>query len=155
MVRRLFTAAAVGWAGALPLAAWIAGRSDASPLYAFALSVYAVGALVCHQIPARSFHLWSTRMPVCARCAGIYAGAAMAAIAATILRVSSARLASQARARSGRRLAARTLLSAAALPTVATLAYEWITGQTPANWIRALAGLPIGAVAAWLIVWSE
>ena len=46
---------------------------------AFVLAVYGIGSLVCHQLPARSFHLWSAQMPVCARCAGIYFGAAVAA----------------------------------------------------------------------------
>ena len=46
---------------------------------------------------------------------------------------------------------ARRLLLAALAPTAITLAYEWTTGITPANWIRALAGAPLGAAVAWLI----
>jgi hypothetical protein len=30
--------------------------------------------------------------------------------------------------------------------------FEWITGVTPANWIRALAGIPFGAVIVWVVV---
>ena len=45
-------------------------------------------------------------------------------------------------ARAGRR---------ACVPTALTLVFEWTTGAMPANWIRALAGFPIGAAAAWLI----
>jgi lysozyme family protein len=39
----------------------------------------------------------------------------------------------------------------AALPTAATLVYEWTTGITPANWVRAAAGLAIGGAGAWLV----
>ena len=46
---------------------------------------------------------------------------------------------------------ARRLLLVALVPTAITLVYEWTTGTMPANWIRALAGLPLGASVAWLI----
>ena len=32
---------------------------------------------------------------------------------------------------------------------MATQAYEWIAGDTPGNGIRAMAGVPLGAVVAW------
>jgi hypothetical protein len=34
---------------------------------------------------------------------------------------------------------------------MATLLYEWTTGQMPANAIRALAGGPLGAAAVWIV----
>jgi uncharacterized membrane protein len=103
------------------------------------LSVFVTGSLICHQIAERSFALWGRQMPVCARCTGIYAGAAIAAAAAAL------------RANDGPRAGGR-VLAIAAVPTVATLVFEWTTGITPSNTIRALAGLPIGAAVAWLIV---
>jgi uncharacterized membrane protein len=106
--------------------------------------VYLTGRLLCHQLPERSFFLWGAQMPVCARCTGIYAGAAVAAIVASSL----------AAPKHGRReggSAAKLALLGAALPTLATLVYEWTTGQTPANWIRASAGVPIGVVVAWIV----
>ena len=36
--------------------------------------------------------------------------------------------------------------------TLVTLAYEWSTGDMPSHAIRAAAGIPIGLVAAWLVV---
>ena len=39
----------------------------------------------------------------------------------------------------------------AVVPTAATLVYEWTTGQTPANWIRAAAGVPLGVIVAWIV----
>ena len=46
----------------------------------------------------------------------------------------------------------RILLVLAALPTAVTLIYEWTTGDTPSNAIRALAGAPLGAAVALIVV---
>jgi uncharacterized membrane protein len=147
--RRAFIAAAVGWAVALVLAPSIAARPDASPLYAFAFGIYAAGSIVCHQLPDRSFHLWGVQMPVCARCTGIYVGGAAAAI---VVYVVSAFRRTQVRLKPDTTYQrARIALLVAALPTAATLLYEWTTGQTPANAIRALAGFPLGAAVVWAI----
>src|SRR5207248_10680646 len=77
MWRPAFAIAAVGWASALPLAAWMASRPHHGSLpYAFAFGVYGIGAWICHQRPERSFYLWAMQLPVCARCTRIYVGAA-------------------------------------------------------------------------------
>ena len=157
VLRWAFLAAAVFWAAALPAAVWVAARPTASAFYPFAFGMYAVGSLICHQLPERSFHLWSAQLPVCARCTGIYAGGAIAAIVALM----KAALTGTARLEPrptynitpvGHRFSGATLFSSAratlivaAIPTIATLAFEWTTGQMPANWIRALAGSAIGA----------
>jgi uncharacterized membrane protein len=144
--RALLATAALLWAAALVLAplavahpypSWPAGS------YALAFAVYGVGSFLCHQMPERSFVLWSVQMPVCARCAGIYVAAAGAALlsryGAVLARFRSPSM-------------PRHVLAAACLPSIATLVYEWSFGQTPANWIRALAGAPVGAVVAELIL---
>jgi hypothetical protein len=41
--------------------------------------MYTAGSVICDQIPERRFHLAGFQIPVCARCLGIYAGAALAA----------------------------------------------------------------------------
>jgi uncharacterized membrane protein len=140
LVRRLFTGASVAWAVLLPCAAFVASSPQPSVwLWSFAVAMYGIGAVICHQLPARTFHLWSAQLPVCARCTGIYLGAALGAVAAQ-----------------GRSapvgIRARPALIGSALPTLATLAFEWTTGITPANWIRALAGLPLGAAVAWVVI---
>ena len=40
------------------------------------------------------------------------------------------------------------MLAVAAVPTAATLVYEWTTGDMPSNMIRALAGAPLGAASS-------
>jgi hypothetical protein len=160
-LRRAFVGASVAWSFALPLAALAASAPHpSSAVYLLSLFVYLTGSLLCHQLPERSFHLWGAQMPVCARCTGIYAGAAIAAVIATLTarvvrRTSSGpqRRFFGAAQRATREAGSRATLglAVAALPTVVTLVYEWTTGQTPANWIRAVAGAPIGVVAAWIV----
>ena len=47
---------------------------------------------------------------------------------------------------------AMTVLVVTALPTAATLLYEWSTGIAPSNLTRAIAGFPLGAAVAWTIL---
>jgi uncharacterized membrane protein len=148
-LRPAFVAATVTWALLLPLVPWVASRPHATPIGALlVIAVYAIGGAICHQLPERSYHLWAAQMPVCARCAGIYAGAAMAAILVS----AAPRQRRLTDVGSARHL--RGLLLAAALPTLATLVYEWTTGHMPAHSIRAAAGVPLGATVAWMVLSS-
>ena len=148
LLRRAYVGATVAWSLALPLATFASsGTHSSSALYLLSLSVYFMGGVVCHQLPERSFFLWGSQMPVCARCAGIYVGAAVSALVAVF---STARL-KPSRSNGFALRHARRSLIISVLPTAATLAYEWITGQTPSNWTRAAAGVPIGAVVAWIV----
>ena len=146
-LRAAFVAAVAAWAALLVVTPWLASRPHASPIASgLILAVYGIGSLVCHQLPERSYHVWTAQVPVCARCAGIYAGAVIGAIAG-ILHV----------ARGGWRATRRAddpriVLALAAAPTLATLLYEWTTGDMPAHAIRAAAGVPLGLVVAWLVV---
>ena len=134
---------------ALPLATLAASRPAASSAVSLlTLAVYAIGSVICHQRPERSFVLWSHQMPVCARCTGIYIGAALAAIVFAFRRGGPA-CPPRADTRVGPY--ARMVLALAAQPAIATLVYEWTTGVTPSNWIRAASGLCLGAAVAALI----
>ena len=135
---RVFVAVSLIWAVTLPLAAWTVARLHQPALVASSFLAYTVGAMICHQLPERSFHLWGVQLPVCARCTGIYVGSAVFALAGRLLPRAE-------------RPAARAALIASAVPTAATLVFEWSTGQTPSNTTRALAGVPIGAAVAWVI----
>ena len=166
-LRRAFIGASVTWFVALPLATFASSRPyPPTPVYLLSFGTYLVGSLLCHQRPERSFFLWGSQMPVCARCMGIYAGAALAALALPfVARLKPSRLRSRASfgetgqsadsaeaARGGGALrSARMLLIVSIVPAAATLVYEWTTGDMPANWIRALSGLPIGVVVAWIV----
>ncbi|MBI3491378.1 MAG: DUF2085 domain-containing protein [Acidobacteria bacterium] len=180
---RAFTVATVSWGVLLPASSFVASRSHAPLIfYMAAATVYEAGAVLCHQLPARSFHLWSAQLPVCARCTGIYAGAAITSL--ILMGVARRRESNDRRSperlpppladdlselrhgspkrlrreggprrliRLTRRLPRLALLLAAA-PTALTLAYESWSGHMPANWIRATAGLPIGAMVTALVV---
>jgi uncharacterized membrane protein len=146
LLRRAFLAGSTCWLALIPLAAFAATRPRAaSSIYGLAAGVYAVGSFVCHQLPVRSFHLWGAQFPVCARCTGIYFGAAATAVSLAVTRRRHPAEARSAKADP------RTVLLLAVIPTALTLAFEWSTGVTPANWIRALTGLPLGAAVAWAI----
>jgi Predicted membrane protein (DUF2085) len=156
LLRRAFLIASVAWAALLPLTAFAASRTEGTSIvYGFALTAYGVGHLICHQLPGRSFHLWGAALPVCARCTGIYLGAAAASVVLGL----SGRLSSEARSVRLRAphfggqatVDARRVLLLALLPTAATLVFEWTTGVTPSNGIRALAGLPLGIAVAWAV----
>jgi len=76
-----FSVGALAWAAAIPLAAVVVASTSGMAVPKVAASaVYVAGAVVCHQKPERSFHLAGQPLPVCARCTGIYAGAALAVL---------------------------------------------------------------------------
>jgi uncharacterized membrane protein len=105
-----------------------------------AAAVYAAGSNVCHQRPERSFHIAGYKMPVCARCTGLYVSAAAAVPLAILL----------AAPLTARR--ARIILLLAALPTAITWGLEYAGVLPFSNAARALAALPLGFAAAWLVV---
>ena len=165
LLRTGFIAASAAWAVLLVAAPFLASRAHASSLAAAVIvGVYGIGAFVCHQLPARSLHVWSVQMPVCARCAGIYFGAVAGALvwgrSAKAFPPPLARERRDVRRSTPKRLRreggalrhARVILAVAAAPTAVTLAYEWTTGDMPSHAIRAAAGAVIGAAVASLVV---
>lgn len=105
---------------------------------------YAFAAGICHQRPERSFHLAGVALPVCARCFGLYASGAAGASVAWVLGRRRDAPASVA--------ATRLVFAAAAAPTLATVAIEWLGLAHPTNVARALAAVPLGAAAGWIVV---
>jgi uncharacterized membrane protein len=102
--------------------------------------VFPLGHFICHQRPERSFFFHGHQLAVCARCTGIYAGAAVAAPLAVLaaLPVSG--------------WPARVLLILAALPTAVTWTLEFAGVMAFSNSVRSVAGLPLGFAAAWLVL---
>jgi uncharacterized membrane protein len=128
----LVAIAAVAW-----LLFLLAAPLSAAPI---AAAAYAVGSLVCHQFPTRSFHYGAVQLPVCARCIGIYGGAAVASVVFA------------ARARNLGAASPRTVLVASAAPMAITVALEWAGAWAPGNVIRALTGVVLGSAAAFVVV---
>jgi uncharacterized membrane protein len=139
----LLAAVAIGW-----LVLLVAAPVAPAPI---ATLVYAIGSLICHQRPERSFHLDAIQLPVCARCLGIYAGAA----AGTLSRLVPGSDPGSDPAGSDptfRAFRTRPLLIVAAVPTVVTLVLEWTGLWAPGNVVRAVAGVPLGVAAALVLV---
>ena len=146
----ILVSASALWLAALvasPLAA-ASGGGDRPAVRAAAL-FYAATGTICHQQSARSFHIGGVRLPVCARCLGLYAGAFVGLLAACF----------------GRRRDARRLIESVA-PTrwwlvMASAAFPalvlWLAepfGLLPVEWgnlARALTGLLLGGVAGWIV----
>jgi uncharacterized membrane protein len=97
--------------------------------------IYAVGSIVCHQIPERSFHISGIQLPVCARCTGLYIGGAVGLLL-WLLR----------RDRALRSHHARRALIIAAVPTAVTLITAQLGWWDPANPLRAISAAPLGLV---------
>ena len=135
MVKALVLAA-VAWPFVLG-GAVVARAHDAAP--AFVTAVYVATSRICHQKPERSFRSAGVKWPVCGRCSGLYIGGAAGALAWLVMR---------------RRPASRLLtwLAVAAVPTALTVVLEWTGLAGIGNAARALAGLPLGAMIALVIV---
>ena len=97
-------------------------------------------SLVCHQLPARSFHLWMPSLPVCARCTGIYLGAAIAPPSSR----SSARFVSP-------RAGTRSWCCCRARADGGHAGVRVDDRRDAVALVRALAGVPLGVAAAWAI----
>lgn len=137
------------WFAAILIAPFAIGsRSPASATGA--ACVYVTGSFVCHQRPERSFQLAGRQMPVCARCAGLYAAAAVAAPLALFLVSASAFRFGAAWAMSAAR--ARWIAFTAALPTIVTWLVEYVGSVRVSNTTRFVAALPLGFAVAWLVL---
>jgi uncharacterized membrane protein len=110
--------------------------------------MYAAGGVICHQLPERSFHLAGFQLPVCARCLGIYAGAA----AAASIHVLGVFVAGSARWRLLSPAAARRVFVVSALPTLVTVALEWAGVWAGTNVVRAIAGVALGIGGALVVM---
>ncbi|MBI2186395.1 MAG: DUF2085 domain-containing protein [Acidobacteria bacterium] len=131
----ILAALAGAWAALLLLAPWLPVPA-AGVLYLF-------GGRMCHQIAERSFHVDGAQLPVCARCLGIYAGAAVALMAPGLRRLAHAAPRAPAHVRG-------LVLGALALNAL-TLVLEWATRWQPSNAVRAGAGAALGIAVALAI----
>ena len=145
----LFAAGATLW-GAGVLLAPLGLTSTAGPASrATAAIVYVAGSVVCHQRPERSFAWAGHALPVCARCTGIYLGAAAAVLIALTLTngTGAPGLDGPLPGRNARRAVVLALV-----PALLSLVWEWTTGHTPSNVVRAATGAVMGSVVAWVVM---
>jgi uncharacterized membrane protein len=148
LIACLCAGVAILWATLVLAAPVLAAGSARHPAALWAAAfAYLAGSLVCHQIPARSFHLAGAQLPVCARCASLYWAAGVGALAGCLFRCGW-----------GRRGTAltrwRRWLVAAAVPTALTLVFEWSGLWVSTNLARALAAVPLGLVGGLLVTES-
>ena len=115
-------------------------RAQGSPL--LSQVVYKLFSGACHQIPERSFYLWGFPLAVCARCAGLYAGAAAGLLAYPLVRRPLARTDAPPRA----------WLLLAALPTAVDLLLGLTGLWENTHLSRFLTALLAGAAAAFYVV---
>ena len=105
----------------------------------------AVGSVVCHQIPERSFFLDGRQLPVCARCTGLYAAGALGFAGWVVERW---------RSRRPPAVSSRVvlwILAGAAAPTI----LSYLTGVTGvwdgSNAMRAWLAAPLGLTAGVVV----
>jgi uncharacterized membrane protein len=108
--------------------------------------IFAVGSLICHQRPDRSFFWGEQQFPVCARCTGLYLSAAFGLIGWVVVKT----------AQHGRRIRidprmARIVLIVVALPTAVSLTSGALGVWDGSNMTRALLALPFGAAAGVIV----
>ena len=134
-------AGVVLWSAALAATPYaLRHGAEGAPLIAGS-AVYLFASGICHQRADRSFHPWGVQLPVCGRCAGLYGGA--------LLGVCAAGMSRRRNARPGR--TARMVLTAAALPTAATVLLEAGGLADPGNLGRAASAVPLGAAASGFV----
>ncbi|MFO7694337.1 MAG: DUF2085 domain-containing protein [Vicinamibacterales bacterium] len=145
----IVAAAAAGWACWLVAApALAAGSPPRAAVWASALA-YRAGAVICHQQDARSLHVGGVRMPVCARCFGLYGGGAAGALLAAGWVLSARRALSLTLARW------RWAAVLCGLPTFAAWGGEHLAGLAVPGAERALLAVPLGAVVAAIVtLWA-
>lgn len=133
---RLLVVLSIAWPLTLAGGWW--SHAHAGPAWVTA-AVYLGAGRVCHQRPERTFHTRGSAWPVCARCAGLYLAAPVGALLAL---------------RRRQAFSTRTKLwcVAAAVPTGVTFILEHAGLAAVSPEARALAALPLGLAAAYLVV---
>ena len=116
--------------------------------------VYLFGSLICHQRPERSFHIGLGQLPVCARCYGVYVGAAIGALAA-IKGCTTVGSRLWALDSGDLRRTLRLAIILAASPTAVTWLSELSGLWSPSNRARFIAALPLGAAVAVTVNYVE
>jgi uncharacterized membrane protein len=108
--------------------------------------VFAIGSVICHQLPDRSFFIDGQQLPVCARCTGLYLSGAAGAVAwwgGKIGRGWTAMTLTPRRA--------LAVVSLAAVPTVLSYTSGVLGIWDGSNATRAVLALPLGLAAGAVV----
>ncbi len=112
----------------------------------FGAILFAIGGVICHQRPERSFFVDAHQLPVCARCTGLYLSAAAGLAGWVIFKAArgwrSIRLDPQGVIR---------VLLLSGVPTALSLASGVIGIWDGSNLARALIAIPLGATAGAIV----
>jgi uncharacterized membrane protein len=130
----ILSAGTVLWCGAFTLAPVFGPENPVAHGLRFFFSP------ICHQLPERSFHLFSEPMAVCSRCAGIYYGFMITLLAYPHIR-----------GRLGRRMQSVKVLIWAALPMLIDVVLSAL-GILSKNVLHALTGSILGGVSTCSIL---
>jgi uncharacterized membrane protein len=108
--------------------------------------IFAIGGVICHQKPERSFFIDGHQLPVCARCTGLYLSAVIGLMCWIGLKA----------ARRWRPIAlsprtALAVVAIAAVPTVLSVASNLLGFGDGSNVSRALLAIPLGASAGAIV----
>lgn len=135
-----------GWMALIVATPALADRASGDHLgMRIATVAYLTGSFICHQRPERTFHVDGIALPVCARCTGVYAGAAAGVVVA--LWPGFARRARRAPASRW-----RPALTACAAPMAVSFLVEWLTPLPVSNLARAATGVIAGAAVASFVI---
>jgi uncharacterized membrane protein len=112
----------------------------------FLAFIFAVGSVICHQLPERSFFLDGRQLPVCARCTGLYLSG-VAGLAAWW----AVKLLRGWRPQTVPPRLAIVLLAIVATPTVVSYLTGVFGVWDGSNQTRALLAVPLGVVAGAVV----
>ena len=112
----------------------------------FVAFIFAVGSVICHQLPERSFFLDGRQLPVCARCTGLYLSGA-AGLAAWW----AVKLLRGWRPQTVPPRLAMALLVIVATPTVVSYLTGVLGVWDGSNLTRAVLAVPLGVVAGAVV----
>jgi uncharacterized membrane protein len=123
--------------GLIVLAPWARAHGHAG----LSAAVYSGFSATCHQMPERSFHLEGFPLAVCARCFGLYAGAAAGVLLYPL-----------ARGLARRDAPGRAWLLLAAAPTTVDFALGFFGVWENTHLSRFLTAILLGATVAFYVV---
>ena len=108
--------------------------------------IYAMGSVICHQLPDRSFFINGQQLPVCARCTGLYLSAGAGVCVWLVVKV----------ARGWRPVTvpprrALAVLAITAVPTVVSFASGVLGVWDGSNVTRAMLAVPLGLTAGAIV----